>query len=127
MKYMTFESMPVWQEAMEIAEEVFRLSEALPRKEDYGLTSQLRRSALSISANLAEGFGRKHLKDKVNFYYHARGSLLETKSHLIYGKNVGYFDSSNIKGIFQRIGSVWRQINILTKSIRPQSKPKSQS
>jgi four helix bundle protein len=57
--------MPVWQHAMEIAERVFSATEHLPKKEDYGLTSQVRRSALSISANLAEGFGRSHtLQDK---------------------------------------------------------------
>ncbi|MBX3332338.1 MAG: four helix bundle protein, partial [Nitrospira sp.] len=51
--------------------------------------SQLRRSALSIPGNLAEGFGRHHTKDKLNFYYASRGSLAETKSHLIYGQRSG--------------------------------------
>ncbi|HEU5408017.1 MAG TPA: four helix bundle protein, partial [Nitrospira sp.] len=83
--------MPVWQKGMELAKKVFSLTEGLPRKEDYGLTSQLRRSALSVPGNLAEGFGRQHTKDKLNFYYASRGSLAETKSHLIYGEEVGYF------------------------------------
>jgi len=74
--------MPVWQKAMSIAEAVFRITDDLPRKEDYGFTSQIRRSALSISANIAEAYGRKHTSDKVNFYYIARGSLTETQSHL---------------------------------------------
>lgn len=74
---------------MELAKKVFSLTEGLPRKEDYGLTSQLRRSALSIPGNLAEGFGRHHTKDKLNFYYASRGSLAETKSHLIYGQRSG--------------------------------------
>jgi four helix bundle protein len=79
--------MPVWQKSMELAEKVFDMTEALPRKEDYGLTSQIRRSGLSVPANIAEGFGRRHTKDKLNFYYASRGSLAETKSHL----RVGYF------------------------------------
>ncbi|MGC9363887.1 MAG: four helix bundle protein [Fidelibacterota bacterium] len=58
--YRSFKEMPVWQEAMEIAESVFTLSSKLPRKEDYGLTSQMHRSALNISANIAEAFGKKH-------------------------------------------------------------------
>lgn len=91
MKYESFEEMPIWQRAMDLADKVFRLTERLPKKEDYGFTSQIRRSALSISANIAEGFGRKHTKDKQNFYYDARGSLCETKSHLIYGQRTGYF------------------------------------
>jgi len=65
----------------------------LPRKEDYGFTSQIRRSVLCISANIAEAYGRNHTADKVNFYYFARGSVKETQSHLEYGKRVGYFDN----------------------------------
>ncbi len=61
--------MPAWQKAMDLAVKIFKLIEKLPRKKDYGLTSQIRRSALSISGNLAEGFGRMHTKDKLNFYY----------------------------------------------------------
>jgi four helix bundle protein len=98
--------MPAWQKAMEVAETVFVLTENLPRKEDYGLTSQLRRSALSISANIAEGFGRKHALDKANFYYNARGSLTETQSHLEYAKRVGYLllhDTERLDGILQNL------------------------
>lgn len=88
MEYNSFEDMPVWQKAMDLAVRIHGLTEGLPRKEDYGLTSQIRNSALSVPGNLAEGFGKKHTKDKLNFYYHSRGSLAETKSHLIYGHKV---------------------------------------
>ncbi|MDP2992592.1 MAG: four helix bundle protein, partial [Deltaproteobacteria bacterium] len=91
MAYNSFEEMPIWKKAMDLSVKIFGLTEDLPRKEDYGLTSQIRRSALSVPANIAEGFGRKHTKDKLNFYYNSRGSLAETKSHLIYGQSVGYF------------------------------------
>lgn len=80
--YKTFKAMPIWHKAMEIAETVHEHTENLPRREDFGLTSQIRRSALSISANIAEAFGRNHTMDKINFYYVARGSLTETQSHL---------------------------------------------
>ena len=73
---------------MELAERVFAITETLPTKEDYGLTSQVRRSALSVPGDIAEGFGRRHTKDKLNFYYVSRGSLAETKSHLIYGQKL---------------------------------------
>ncbi len=63
MPYNSFEEMPVWQKAMDMAVEIFKLTEELPRKEDYGLTSQIRRSALSVPGNIAEGFGRKHTKE----------------------------------------------------------------
>ena len=67
--FSSFEDMTVWQKAMELAQKVFSLTEGLPRKEDYGLTSQIRRSALSVSGNLAEGFGRQHTKDKFLQYF----------------------------------------------------------
>lgn len=66
-KYSDFTEMNVWKTGMEIAKQVFRISDSLPRKEDYGLTSQIRRSATSISANIAEGFGRTTSPDKKSF------------------------------------------------------------
>ncbi len=57
--------MPVWNDVMNLAEEFFKLSDGFPKKEDYGLTSQLRRAALSISANIAEAYGRNHSLDKI--------------------------------------------------------------
>lgn len=82
--YKTFEEMPVWQKSMNLAVKVFQVTEKLPHKEDFGLTSQIRRSALSVSANVAESFGREHTLNKLNFYYTSRGSLSETKSHMCY-------------------------------------------
>ena len=61
--------MPIWKVAMEIAEKIFKYTNNLPRKEDYGFTSQIRRSGLSISANIAEAFGRYHTLNKINFCY----------------------------------------------------------
>jgi four helix bundle protein len=116
MVYDSFEKMPVWQKAMEMAEEVFRITEPLPRKEDYGLTSQIRCSALSVAGNIAEGFGRKHTKDKLNFYYIARGSLAETKSHLIYGSKVGYFQKSAMVRLSELIDTIWSELNKLISS-----------
>jgi len=84
--------MPVWQKANDLAVEVFLTTVALPRSEDYGLTSQIRRSSNGVASNISEGFGRKTNKDKVHFYIMARGSAFETQNHLIYGTKVGYFD-----------------------------------
>jgi four helix bundle protein len=114
--YASFEDMPVWQKSMDLAERVFRLTEPLPRKEDYGLTSQIRRSALSVPGNIAEGFGRQHTKDKLNFYYVSRGSLAETKSHLIYGLKVGYFQESEVAALSQLIENIWEELNNLISS-----------
>ncbi|NOX19552.1 MAG: four helix bundle protein [Chlorobi bacterium] len=116
--YKSFKEMKVWQESMVIAELIFRISEILPKKEDYGLTSQIRRSALSISANIAEAFGRKHNKDKINFYYYSRGSIMETQSHLEYGIRVGYFDSKNTVKIEKLLDDVHFEINKIIRTLK---------
>ena len=103
---------------MELAVSIFNLTEKLPRKEDYGLTSQIRRSALSIAGNLSEGFGRKHTKDKLNFYYDSRGSLAETKNHLIYGHRVGYFTKSEFNEHAILIEDIWKGLNFLINSLQ---------
>ncbi len=118
MGYKSFEEMPVWQKAMDLAVRVFRLTENLPRKEDYGLASQIRRSALSVSGNLSEGFGRKHTKDKLNFYFNSRGSLAETKNHLIYGHQVGYFAKEEFEVHSDIVDEIWRELNSLINSLR---------
>jgi len=112
--YSSFEDMPVWQKGMELAERVFVLTETLPKKEDYGLTSQIQRSALSVPGNIAEGFGRRHTK--LNFYYMSLASLTETKSHLIYGLRVGYFQESELSGLLERIANIWEELNKLINS-----------
>lgn len=118
MKYSTFEDMPVWQKSMDLAVDIHGLTERLPRKEDYGLTSQIRRSGLSVPANVAEGYGRHHSKDKVNFYYHSRGSLFETKNHLIYGNRVGYFTADEVSAMYERVAEITRELNALTSRLR---------
>ena len=117
MVYESFEDMTVWQKGMELAQRVYSMTERLPRKDDFGLTSQIRRSALSVPGNIAEGFGRKHTKDKLNFYYASRGSLAETKSHLIYGQRVGYFENGNCGLLLQLIEAMWDELNRLIKTL----------
>ena len=121
MAFNSFEEMPVWQKAMDLAVRIFELTENLPKKEDYGLTSQIRRSALSVPGNLAEGFGRKHTKEKLNFYYVSRGSLSETKSHLIYGNRVRYFSDVIFEYHSRLIEDVWKELNSLIVSLEKKS------
>jgi four helix bundle protein len=73
----------------------------LPRCEDYGLTSQIRRSSNSVSGNIAEAFGRLTPKDKKNFYVFTRGSAYETKSHLLYGITIGYFKKEDCQSVLK--------------------------
>ncbi len=116
--FKSFREMPIWKESMDLAEEVFRLTEKLPKKEDYGLTSQLRRSILSISANIAEAYGRNHTSDKVNFYYFARGSSTETQSHIEYGKRVGYFSTDVAEKLDARLSKLYNDLNKIILALK---------
>ncbi len=116
--YKSFREMPIWKEAMSIAEEIFKLSENLPRKEDYGLTAQIRDSALSISANIAEAFGRQHTKEKINFYFIARGSITETQSHLEYCRRVKYCDDESFGKLDNKLELLHKDLNKLILSLR---------
>ena len=113
----SFREMPIWKESMNVAVEIFNTSEAFPRKEDYGLTSQIRRSALSISANIAEAFGRYHKKDKINFYYYARGSVTETQSHLIYCERVKYLKPNVTKKLDEKLEEINKSLNKIIKTL----------
>jgi len=113
MSYNDFTEMPVWQRALEVGEAVFLITSDLPKSEDYGLTSQLRRASVSISANIAEAFGRKGLKDKAKFYDYSKGSAFETNSLLLYGLKVGYFKEEEVKSLIEKSKIVIHDINKL--------------
>ena len=125
MSYHDFTEMPVWQKADEIVGDVYKLTACLPKREDYALCSQLRDAALSIAANIAEGFGRGHKKDKINFYFFSRGSCFETRSHLYSGKTAGYFSDEQIKPIDQKCMKVVEELNKIIKGLASQPQPQS--
>lgn len=110
--------MPVWQNAFNLSIDVFKLTSSLPRSEDYGLTSQLRRAANSISANIAEGFGRNTSKDKNQFYIIARGSAFETQNHLLYGRDAGYFESESTDTLIKKYSNLIFELNKIIKSFK---------
>jgi len=115
--YKSFTEMPVWQKAHKIAVEVFQITIGLPRSEDYGLTSQIRRSSNSAPANISEGFGRSTNKDKANFYVIARGTSFETQNHLLYGNKVGYFESTTTNKLFDEYADLIYDLNKLINSL----------
>lgn len=116
--FKSFKDMPIWQEAMLVAETIFKMTENLPRKEDFSFTSQIRRSALSISANIAEAFGRYHILNKINFYYMARGSVTETESHLEYGQRVGYLNPEYVLILSEKLSKLYNDINKVITTLR---------
>jgi four helix bundle protein len=115
--YNDFTEMPVWQLSIEIVGDVYKLTEKLPRKEDYALSGQMRAAAISIAGNIAEGFGRQHTKDKLNYYFFSRASSTEEISHLLCGKKVGYFSEQEVAPITDKCRRAVEELNKLIKSL----------
>jgi len=116
--YKSFEDMPVWREAFSLANEIYDITEKFPKTETYALTDQIKRASVSISANIAESFGRYHTLDKLNFYYYARGSLYETKSHLLFALKRGYISNDEFTVIEQKINKIILDLNLIIKSLK---------
>ena len=113
----SFREMSVWQHSYELSTDIFNLTNDLPRSEDYALTSQIRRSSNSVSANIAEAFGRRTSKDKIYFYTVSRGSAYETQNHLLYGNGVEYFDRSTINVLVNRYDKLIHELNKITNKL----------
>ncbi len=88
----SFRELIAWQKAMALVTDVYRETEAFPSREIYGLTNQVRRAAVSVASNIAEGKGRLSKKEFVQFLANARGSLCEVQTQLEIAKNLGYLD-----------------------------------
>lgn len=93
----TFQDLIVWQKAHQFVLAVYRFTENFPKSEMYGLTSQLRRAAVSIAANIAEGFKKRGKADKARFMNISQGSVEECRYYFILAKDLGYGDSQPLQ------------------------------
>lgn len=109
-----FTDLIVWQEAHQFVLMVYAITKSYPSEEKYGLVSQMRRAAVSIPANIAEGFKRQGIQDKIRFYNIAEGSLEEVKYFLILSKDLNYISSNERE--FTQAESVGRLLNGLITS-----------
>lgn len=91
-KIKSFTDLNVWKEGHLLALQVYKATKSFPKEERYSLVDQMRRSASSVTANVAEGFGRQGYKEKVQFYYLAQGSLTELKNFILLAKDLSYLD-----------------------------------
>jgi four helix bundle protein len=106
-KIRDYRDLIVWQEAMDIAADVYLLTRAFPREEMFGMTSQMRRSAASIPANIAEGFGRAQRRTFVQYLRIAQGSLKELETHTLLCGRVGLLStaqSADMESRYSRLG-----------------------
>ena len=97
-----YRDLEVWQLGMELATDAYRLTRSFPTDELYGLTSQIRRSAASVPANIAEGYGRNSQKSLAYFLRISIGSLKELETHVILAQRLGYIDDRQLGAIVSR-------------------------
>jgi len=111
-----FEKLVVWQQSIEFVRKIYKSTTNFPKTELYGLTSQIKRAAISIPANIAEGSTRKSFKDQARFSEIAFGSLIETLNHLIIAEQLNYLSSEILDELRLDIENLSRQINALKNS-----------
>lgn len=112
-----FKSLKIWQKAYELVLEVYKAAASFPPEEKYGLTSQLKNSANSVAANVAEASGRFHTKDKARTLYQARGELEETRSHLLIAKGLGFLPEEKADSFDREYNSLGKGINSFIKQL----------
>jgi len=111
-----FEDLEVWRKAHELVLKIYEITSSYPPEEKFGLVSQMRRAAVSIPANIAEGFKKRGLRDKANFYNIAQGSLEELRYYMILSKDLKYYkDVDEINGSIEITG---KMLHGLIKSLR---------
>ena len=117
MKSSSFRDLIVWQKAMDLAVETYQLVKLLPKEETYSLADQMRRSAVSIPSNIAEGQGRITSKEFIRFLSLARGSLCELSTQLELCERLQYIDTSITASSHHLIIEIAKMLNALSKSV----------
>ncbi len=110
-KIKSFTDLEVWREAHELVLFVYQITKSLPKEELFSLTNQIRRAAVSITSNIAEGFARQSFKEKLQFYYMALGSLTEVQNQLLIAKDLNYLNQAEFNKIAEQAISVHKLLN----------------
>ena len=113
----TYRDLIVWQKSMELVTQIYRITKTFPKEENYGLISQIRRCAVSIPSNIAEGYGRQSTNDYVRFLKISIGSLYETQTQIEIALNLEYLSSDEFKRIYELSREIERMLSSLCKKI----------
>jgi len=107
----------VWQQAMELAAAIYEVSGSWPKQETYGLTAQARRAAVSVCANIAEGYGRENRGSYIQFLRIAQGSLKELETHLEIAARIGIESKERVAGPLEQSESVGKLLRLLVRKL----------
>ena len=114
----SFYHLDSWQKSHELVLDIYKKTDDFPKKEQYSLADQLRRAAVSITSNVAEGSSRYGYADKIRFYYMARGSISEVQNQLIIAKDLKYIEKKDFEGLFIQTIEANKLINGLIRSCK---------
>jgi four helix bundle protein len=117
----SYRDLRVWQSAMKLVLRVYEETRSFPKDEVYGLISQMRRAAVSIPSNIAEGKGRLTDRDRAHFFSQARGSLLELETQILIAQGLSYISQPGADCLTEITADTGRMLNLLIQSIRPKS------
>jgi four helix bundle protein len=118
----SYKDLVAWQKSMELVTAVYRASQEFPKEEIFGLVSQIRRSAVSVPSNIAEGHARTSRKEFQYFLSNARGALAELETQLTIAHQLAYIDETGINQLLDRSGEVGRILNGLLTALKRSSK-----
>ncbi|MGH8623675.1 MAG: four helix bundle protein [Burkholderiales bacterium] len=113
-----YRDLQVWQVALDLVVDTYRLVAAFPKHETYGLARQARDAAVSIPANIAEGHGREHLGDYLHHLSVANGSLMELETHCLIAERLEYVTQQEARRVLDRAAEVGRMLAGLTRSLK---------
>jgi four helix bundle protein len=109
--YKKYIELNVWIEARKLVSDIYSTTRSFPKEEQFGLSSQMRRCAVSIPSNVAEGCGRNHKKDSLQFFFIARGSLYELETQLFLSKDLTFIDEINLDNLLVKLEVVRKLLN----------------
>lgn len=114
----SYRDLLAWQRSIDLVVQVYRDTQAFPREETYGLVSQLRRAAVSVPSNIAEGHARISTGEFRQFLGHALGSLMETETQVVISHRLSYIDAKQSGGLLGRTAEIGRLVNGILRSLR---------
>lgn len=123
-KLRSYRELEVWKLAVELAENIYRLTRSFPADERRGLTRQLRRTVVAIPTRLAEGFGRAHRADFARYISDANAAACEAESLLLVATKLGFIDRQRLGKPWQRLQRISRKLNRLMLALRKKTDPK---
>jgi four helix bundle protein len=113
----SYREIKLWQKAIELVADIYSCTRSFPREELYGLAGQLRRAAVSIASNIAEGKGRRTDREFLQFLHHARGSVFEVETQLTIASRLGYMPEAEVLRLGHSASEIARMLNGLIKAI----------